>query len=106
MHLNYQDSQVRPNGQGSRMHPNGQGSWAWPGWGRRCVRALPLQLALCTRGSGFAKLKTSRQIEMQHVFYIAMQYEYYTYNMHNAQISILHLTYAYGQHINVLKHFL
>jgi hypothetical protein len=49
-------------------------------------------LGLCPHSSGFARLKTNRQIEMQHAFYIVSQYAYYTYNMNVAQISILHLT--------------
>ncbi len=92
MHPNYRGSRVHPNNRGSWMHPNGGASRVWPGWGRRCAGALPSWLALCAPGLGFARLKTSRQIEMQHVFYIALQHACYTCNMHTAQISILCLT--------------
>jgi hypothetical protein len=36
------------------LHPNDRGSRAWRGRGRRCAQALPLRLALCPRGLGFA----------------------------------------------------
>jgi hypothetical protein len=75
MHPNYWGSRVHPNSQGSWMHPNGRGSQAWPGWGSRCALASPSRLVLHARGSGFARLKTSRQTEMQYVFYTALQYK-------------------------------
>ncbi len=61
MHPNCWGSPMHPSGRGSSMHPNGWGSRAWPGQGKRCAWASPSWLVL----------KTSRQIEMQHVFYIA-----------------------------------
>ncbi len=79
-------------------------SQAGPGQGRKCTWALPLWPTLHACSLGFARLQTNRQIEMQHIFYIALQYAYYTCNAHIAQIYVLHLPYDYGQHINVLKH--
>ena len=50
---NGRGSRARP-GQGSRVFPTGWGSRARPGRGRGCARALPLRLALRSRGLGFA----------------------------------------------------
>ncbi len=57
------------------MYPNGQGSWAWPGQGRRCAWALPLQFALLTHSSGSA-LTTINWIhlfQLNEFIYFALQ---------------------------------
>jgi hypothetical protein len=53
--------------------------------GRDLVRDAGVLVALVAHATvcslGFGRLKTSRQIEMQHVFYIALQYAYCTCNI-------------------------
>ena len=64
---NDQGSQVCPHNQGSRVHPrgsqvypNGWGSRARPGWGRRCVWALPSRFTLRAHGLGFTLTTITR----------------------------------------------